>query len=64
MSDAESGTLDPQLAVLADEIRHFRKKNQFSLEKFAEVSGISRSTISKIERCATVPPSSMDSAMS
>jgi transcriptional regulator with XRE-family HTH domain len=55
MSDGETGTLDPQLAVLADEIRHFRKKSQFSLEKLAEVSGVSRSMISKIERCETVP---------
>jgi transcriptional regulator with XRE-family HTH domain len=55
MADDESGTLDPQLAVLADEIRHFRKKSQFSLEKLAEVSGVSRSMISKIERCETVP---------
>jgi len=36
MSEAESGTLDPELAVLADEIRHFRKKNQFSFETLAE----------------------------
>jgi len=55
MSGGESGTLDPQLAVLADEIRHFRKRSQFSLEKLAEVSGVSRSMISKIERCETVP---------
>jgi transcriptional regulator with XRE-family HTH domain len=46
---------DPQLAVLADEIRHFRKKSQFSLERLAEISGVSRSMISKIERCETVP---------
>jgi transcriptional regulator with XRE-family HTH domain len=51
--------LDPadssQLSVLAEEIRHFRKKNNFSLEQLAEVSGVSRSMISKIERCETVP---------
>lgn len=46
---------NPQLAVLADEIRHFRKVNNFSLERLAEVSGVSRSMISKIERCETVP---------
>lgn len=44
-----------QLSVLADEIRHFRKKNHFSLEMLAEASGVSRSMISKIERCETVP---------
>lgn len=52
-------TLDPsdssQLSVLAEEIRHFRKKNNFSLEQLAEASGVSRSMISKIERCETVP---------
>jgi transcriptional regulator with XRE-family HTH domain len=51
--------LDPtdssQLSVLAEEIRHFRKKNNFSLEQLAEASGVSRSMISKIERCETVP---------
>jgi transcriptional regulator with XRE-family HTH domain len=41
--------------VLADEIRHFRKKNDFSLEMLAEASGVSRSMISKIERCEAVP---------
>lgn len=44
-----------QLTVLADEIRHFRKKNDFSLEMLAEASGVSRSMISKIERCEAVP---------
>jgi transcriptional regulator with XRE-family HTH domain len=44
-----------QLAILADEIKHFRKKNHFSLEMLAETSGVSRSMISKIERCETVP---------
>ena len=44
-----------QLSVLADEIRHFRKKNHFSLEMLADASGVSRSMISKIERCETIP---------
>jgi transcriptional regulator with XRE-family HTH domain len=44
-----------QLSVLADELRHFRKKNHFSLEMLADASGVSRSMISKIERCETVP---------
>ncbi len=51
----ESSIENPQLSVLADEIRHFRKKNSFSLEMLADVSGVSRSMISKIERCETVP---------
>ena len=51
----ENSTDKSQLAVLADEIRHFRKKNHFSLEMLAETSGVSRSMISKIERCETVP---------
>jgi transcriptional regulator with XRE-family HTH domain len=46
---------DPQLSVLAEELRHFRKKSQFSLEQLSEISGVSRSMISKIERCETVP---------
>ena len=44
-----------QLSVLAEEIRYFRKKNNFSLEMLADASGVSRSMISKIERCETVP---------
>lgn len=44
-----------QLSILAEEIRHFRKKKNFSLETLAEASGVSRSMISKIERCETVP---------
>jgi len=51
----ENSTDKSQLAILADEIRHFRKKNHFSLEMLAETSGVSRSMISKIERCETVP---------
>ena len=46
---------DSQLSILAKEIRHFRKKSQLSLEQLAEASGVSRSMISKIERCETVP---------
>jgi transcriptional regulator with XRE-family HTH domain len=52
---AENSTENSQLSVLADEIRHFRKKNNFSLEMLADASGVSRSMISKIERCETVP---------
>jgi transcriptional regulator with XRE-family HTH domain len=52
---AENSPDNAQLAVLAKEIRFFRKKKHFSLEMLAEASGVSRSMISKIERCQTVP---------
>ncbi|MFA6386099.1 MAG: helix-turn-helix domain-containing protein [Candidatus Paceibacterota bacterium] len=52
---SENSADDSQLAILAEEIRHFRKKSNFSLEMLAEMSGVSRSMISKIERCETVP---------
>ncbi len=51
----ENTAQNSQLSVLAEEIRHFRKKSHFSLEMLAEASGVSRSMISKIERCETVP---------
>jgi transcriptional regulator with XRE-family HTH domain len=51
----ESPGNSSQLSVLAEEIRHFRKKKNFSLEMLADASGVSRSMISKIERCETVP---------
>lgn len=51
----ESSSGNPQLSVLAEELRHFRKKKHFSLEALAETSGVSRSMISKIERCEAVP---------
>jgi transcriptional regulator with XRE-family HTH domain len=55
LNSDQSTDYDQQLRVLADEIRHFRKRRQFSLEKLAEVSGVSRSMISKIERCESAP---------
>ena len=51
----ENANDNSQLSVLADEIRYFRKKSGFSLEMLAGSSGVSRSMISKIERCETVP---------
>lgn len=54
-SNPENPADNDQLAVLAEEIRHFRKQRNFSLEMLAETSGVSRSMISKIERCETVP---------
>ncbi|MCF2522640.1 XRE family transcriptional regulator [Bradyrhizobium sp. G127] len=51
----EQSTDSSQLSILAEELRHFRRKNSFSLEMLAEASGVSRSMISKIERCEAVP---------
>jgi hypothetical protein len=36
----ENAPDNSQLSVLADEIRHFRKKNNFSLEMLADASGV------------------------
>lgn len=44
-----------QLDVLADEVRIHRKQRGLSLEGLAELSGVSRSMISKIERAEAVP---------
>jgi transcriptional regulator with XRE-family HTH domain len=44
-----------QLAALAEEIRRHRKRHDLSLEELASRSGVSRSMISKIERCEAVP---------
>lgn len=46
---------DPQLAVIARELRANRRKKQLSLEQLADLSGVSRSMISKVERCEAVP---------
>ena len=46
---------DPQLAFIGQEIHAYRRKRQWSLEQLAEQSGVSRSMISKIERCEAVP---------
>lgn len=46
---------DQQLAVIAQELHASRRKKQLSLEQLAELSGVSRSMISKIERCEAVP---------
>ena len=46
---------DRQLSVIAEELLLKRRKMQLSLEKLAEISGVSRSMISKIERCEAVP---------
>ncbi len=45
----------PQLAIIAQELHGARRKRQLSLEQLAELSGVSRSMISKIERSEAVP---------
>jgi transcriptional regulator with XRE-family HTH domain len=44
-----------QLEVLAEELRRHRKRRDLSIEQLATLSGVSRSMISKIERCEAVP---------
>jgi len=44
-----------QLEALAAELRHQRRRQNFSLEQLASLSGVSRSMISKIERGEAVP---------
>jgi transcriptional regulator with XRE-family HTH domain len=51
---AERGNVD-QLKVLAEELRRHRRRRDLSLEQLAALSGVSRSMISKIERCEAVP---------
>src|SRR5919205_4486344 len=52
--DGRSGTLDPEMAVraeaLASWIREHREAFACSQQEFAEESGISRATLSKIEQ--------------
>ncbi len=52
----EPGQRQPQqLAVLARELHATRRKRQLSLEQLADLSGVSRSMISKVERNEAVP---------
>jgi transcriptional regulator with XRE-family HTH domain len=53
--EVKRGPDDPQLAVIGQELHAFRRKRQLSLEQLAIRSGVSRSMISKIERCEAVP---------
>ncbi len=48
-------TDDPQLGIIGQELHASRRKRQLSLEQLAELSGVSRSMISKIERGEAVP---------
>ena len=45
----------PQLTVIAQELHGARRKRHLSLDQLAEISGVSRSMISKIERSEAVP---------
>lgn len=60
----EDDSVDEQLAVLADELRSHRKRRGLSLEALSGLSGVSRSMISKIERCETVPSTNTLSRLS
>jgi transcriptional regulator with XRE-family HTH domain len=44
-----------QIEILAAEIRHYRKQLSLPLEALADLSGVSKSMISKIERAEAVP---------
>jgi quercetin dioxygenase-like cupin family protein len=44
-----------QLKIVAEELRRHRKRRDLSLEQLSIQSGVSRSMISKIERCETFP---------
>lgn len=44
-----------QLKVLADELKRHRKERGLSLEALADLSGVSRSMISKVERAEAAP---------
>ena len=46
---------DSQLAIIARELHGARRKRHLSLEQLADLSGVSRSMISKIERSEAVP---------
>jgi transcriptional regulator with XRE-family HTH domain len=47
--------IEDQLKILAEEVKRHRKRHDLSLEQLAAQSGVSRSMISKIERCEAVP---------
>jgi transcriptional regulator with XRE-family HTH domain len=54
-STPEDDSARSQTDVLAEEVRLHRKQRDLSLEQLAELSGVSRSMISKIERAEAVP---------
>jgi transcriptional regulator with XRE-family HTH domain len=53
-----------QLQILADELRLRRRERGFSLDALAQLSGVSRSMISKIERTEAVPSTTLLSRLS
>jgi transcriptional regulator with XRE-family HTH domain len=53
--DRGNAATGEQLEALAVELRHQRRRQNFSLEQLASLSGVSRSMISKIERGEAVP---------
>ncbi len=57
-------TIDPQLQVLADELKRHRKRREWSIEQLAIASSVSRSMISKIERCEAVASTNILSKLS
>jgi transcriptional regulator with XRE-family HTH domain/mannose-6-phosphate isomerase-like protein (cupin superfamily) len=53
-SDAEASEAR-QRAVIATELKRYRKSRNLSLEQFAGLSGVSKSMISKLERQESIP---------
>lgn len=53
--DLVDAQINAQLAILAEELRRYRKRRDLSIEQLASLSGVSRSMISKVERCEAVP---------
>jgi mannose-6-phosphate isomerase-like protein (cupin superfamily) len=47
--------IEDQVRILAEELKRHRRRRDLSLEQLAAQSGVSRSMISKIERCEAVP---------
>ncbi|MCO6405267.1 cupin domain-containing protein [Aurantimonas endophytica] len=56
--------ISEQLIILAEELRSHRKRHGLSLETLSGLSGVSRSMISKIERCETMPSTNTLSRLS
>ena len=52
--DLVDAQINAQLAILAEELRRYRKRRDLSIEQLASLSGVSRSMISKVERCEAV----------
>jgi transcriptional regulator with XRE-family HTH domain len=61
---SDEAAIDPQLKVLAEELKRYRKRREWSIEQLAAASGVSRSMISKVERCEAVPSTGILSKLS